>query len=137
MLKHLHLIIRATVTKPPVESDLSEMQAWFKNLIESINMKILSGPYTVYSNMEGNRGFTGVCVIETSHIALHTWDEDSPGVMQLDVYTCSQMDIETVFEKLEKFEPLVVEYTYIDRDNGIEVIDEGRIEYEYNTQHNS
>lgn len=131
MLKHLHLIIRATVSKPPIEADLENMQEWFKDLIESIEMKILSGPHMVYSNMVGNRGFTGVCVIETSHIALHTWDEDSPAVVQLDVYTCSQMNIETVFDKLAKFDPVVVDYTYIDRDNGIQVIDEGRIEYEY------
>jgi S-adenosylmethionine/arginine decarboxylase-like enzyme len=131
MLKHLHLIVRATVTKPPLEADLERMQSWFKDLIESIGMKILSGPYTVYSNMEGNRGFTGVCVIETSHIALHTWDEENPAVVQLDVYTCSQMEIETVFTKLEEFEPRMVEYTYIDRDNGIQIIDEGKIDYEY------
>jgi S-adenosylmethionine/arginine decarboxylase-like enzyme len=131
MLKHLHLIVRATVTKPPGEADLERMQSWFKDLIESIGMKILSGPYTVYSNMEGNRGFTGVCVIETSHIALHTWDEENPAVVQLDVYTCSQMEIETVFTKLEEFEPRMVEYTYIDRDNGIQIIDEGKIDYEY------
>lgn len=131
MLKHLHLIVRATVTKPPLEADIEEMQSWFKDLIESIEMKILSGPYTVYSNMIGNRGFTGVCVIETSHIALHTWDEETPAVVQLDVYTCSQMNIETVFEKLERFNPLVVEFTYIDRDNGLQIIDEGKIEYEY------
>lgn len=131
MLKHLHLIIRATVDKPPLEQDLERMQSWFTDLIESIGMKILSGPYTVYSNMEGNRGFTGVCVIETSHIALHTWDEETPAVVQLDVYTCSQMEIETVFKKLEEFDPRMVEYTYIDRDNGIQIIDEGKIEYEY------
>lgn len=131
MLKHLHLIIRAEVTKPPLEADKERMQDWFKDLIESIGMKILSGPHTVYSNMEGNRGFTGVCVIETSHIAMHTWDEDNPAIIQLDVYTCSQMNIDTVFEKLEQFEPRKAEYTYIDRDNGIQIIDEGIIEFEY------
>ena len=131
MLKHLYLIIRATVSKPPIETDLDKMQGWFKDLIESIEMKILSGPYTIYSNMEGNRGFTGVCVIETSHVALHTWDEESPAVVQLDVYTCSEMNMETVFKKLEEFDPIMVEYTFIDRDSGISIIDEGKIEYEY------
>ena len=28
--------------------------------------------------MEGNRGITGIAVIETSHIAIHVWDEFNP-----------------------------------------------------------
>lgn len=130
MLKHQHIIIRAEVAKPPLEQDLDSMNAWFKDLIESINMKILSGPHMVYCNMPGNRGFTGVCCIETSHIAYHSWDEDNPSVIQLDVYTCSTLDIDTVFAKMARFSPKSIEYTYIDRDNKLEIVDSGKLRYE-------
>lgn len=130
MLKHQHIIIRAEVAKPPLEQDLESMNEWFKDLIESINMKILSGPHMVYCNMPGNRGFTGVCCIETSHIAIHIWDEDDPSIIQFDVYTCSTLDIDTVFKKMKRFVPKTIEYTYIDRDNRLEIVCGGKFKYE-------
>jgi S-adenosylmethionine/arginine decarboxylase-like enzyme len=130
MLKHQHLIIRAEIANPPYEEDLDYMHVWFKDLIESINMKILSGPHVVYCNMPGNRGFTGVCCIETSHIAMHIWDEDNPSIIQLDVYTCSTLDIDVVFNKMKRFTPKLIDYTYIDRDNKLEIIGGGKFKYE-------
>jgi len=127
MLKHKHLIVRAEINNPPSANDLDKMNFWFQDLIESIGMKILSGPHTVYCEVVGNRGYTGVCVIETSHIALHTWDEDSPAVIQLDVYTCSELDIDTVFKKIKQFEPTVVEFTLIDRDGELCILDKGKL----------
>lgn len=127
MLKHKHLIVRAEINNPPSANDLDKMNFWFQDLIESIGMKILSGPHTVYCEVVGNRGYTGVCVIETSHIALHTWDEDTPAVIQLDVYTCSELDIDTVFKKIKQFEPTVVEFTLIDRDGELQILDKGKL----------
>lgn len=119
MLHHQHLIVRAEIANPPQEKDLPFMTEWFKELIEDINMKILMGPHVVYSNMVGNRGFTGVAVIETSHVAMHVWDEDKPGMMQLDVYTCSSLDIQTVMNKLVCFKPVKIEYKFLDREHGL------------------
>lgn len=127
MLKHQHIIIRAEILNPPQESDTDMMNNWFKDLIESIEMKILMGPYTVYSNMIGNRGFTGICAIETSHIALHVWDEDVPGVLQLDVYTCAHLDLNVVVKKLQQFIPTKIEYCFIDRDDDLEILNQGTI----------
>lgn len=124
------MIIRAEIANPPFEKDLNDMNLWFKDLIESINMKILSGPHIVYCNMPGNRGFTGVCCIETSHIAMHIWDEDDPSIIQLDVYTCSTLEIETVFKKMKKFNPKMIDYTYIDRDNKLEIVGGGKFRYD-------
>jgi len=127
MLKHQHLIVRSEILTPPTENDLDNMNFWFKDLIESIGMKILSGPHTVYCKMVGNRGYTGVCVIETSHIALHTWDEENPAIIQLDVYTCSDLDINVVFDKLKKFNPVTIDYTFIDRDNELKIVEKNKI----------
>ena len=72
LLVHKHLIIRAEAIKPPVDEE--QLQNWLIEFIESINMKIMMGPYVKYCNMKGNRGITGVAVIETSHIVMHVWD---------------------------------------------------------------
>ena len=82
-------------------------------------MKILMGPYSVYSDVPGNRGLTAVTIIETSHIALHVWDEDDPALMQLDVYTCSTLDPYDVMDAISKFDPLKVEMKYIDREHNL------------------
>ena len=87
VLEHKHLIVRAELMNPP-QCDV-EIQDWMKKLVDTIGMKILMGPYAIYSDMVGNRGLTAVTIIETSHIAMHVWDEDNPALMQLDVYTCS------------------------------------------------
>ena len=125
ILEHKHLIIRAELNNPP--KCTTAIDIWMKNLVEQIGMKILKGPYSVYSEMVGNQGLTAVTIIETSHIAMHVWDEDEPALMQLDVYTCSTLNIEDVFRALEEFDPVKVEYKYIDRENCLTLLDKGTI----------
>jgi len=114
VLFHKHLIIRAELDKPPM--DLEEIKTWMKDLVNEIDMNILMGPYAVYSEMPGNRGITAVAIIETSHITCHVWDEKSPALMQLDVYTCSTLDLYEVTEALKVFEPTKIEMKFIDRE---------------------
>lgn len=123
VLEHKHLIVRAELLNPPKCAE--SIQEWIKVLVDTIGMKILMGPYAIYSNMVGNRGLTAITVIETSHIAMHVWDECDPAVMQLDVYTCSTLNIQDVFSAIEKFDPVKVEYKYIDRENELHLIDRG------------
>lgn len=123
ILEHKHLIVRAELNNPPQCADA--IQDWMKVLVDKIGMKILMGPYAVYSDMVGNRGLTAVTIIETSHIAMHVWDECEPALMQLDVYTCSTLNIKDVFSALEEFDPVHVEYKYIDRENELTLLETG------------
>lgn len=129
MLQHKHLIVRAEIKTPPGPKDTPFMEQWFKDLIQDIGMNILMGPYVTYLDKEGNRGFTGVSIIETSHVAMHVWDEDSPGLMQLDVYTCGELDINKVFFALKCFSPSKVEFKYLDRENFLNQVNEGEFAY--------
>lgn len=126
MLVHKHLIIRAEVNNPPKSEEKAMMEEWFVKLIEDINMKLLSGPHIKYVDVEGNKGMTGVCIIETSHIAMHVWDESNPALIQLDVYTCGPINIGVVFDALCIFEPVKIEYKFLDRENNLTtILDEG------------
>jgi S-adenosylmethionine/arginine decarboxylase-like enzyme len=40
-------------------------------------------------------------MIETSHIALHIWDEPFPGEIQFDLYTCGELPIDQILRNLE------------------------------------
>jgi S-adenosylmethionine/arginine decarboxylase-like enzyme len=125
ILEHKHLIIRAELKNPPKCAEA--IQDWMKLLVDKIGMKILMGPYAVYSDMEGNQGLTAVTIIETSHIAMHVWDEVDPALMQLDVYTCSTLNIDDVFVALSDFTPVNVQYKYIDREHDLTLLDKGVI----------
>ena len=81
LLVHKHLIIRAEASKPPTDAEW--LKDWMLGFIESIDMKVFMGPYVKYCDMSGNRGITAVAIIETSHIAMHIWDEPKPALMQL------------------------------------------------------
>jgi S-adenosylmethionine/arginine decarboxylase-like enzyme len=121
-MEHRHIIIRAEVNNPP--TDIRKIKKWIKKLILSIGMKRLGQPIAVYCNKEGNKGLTCVSCIETSHIAMHSWDETSPSIVQLDVYTCSTLDKEVVFKYLDEFDPINLSYAILDRKNLIKVEEE-------------
>ena len=117
-LKHKHLIVKADIQWCPNKEDLNKISDWIRSLIKKIDMKLLAGPYTTYVSDEGNKGLTSVAVIETSHIALHIWDETSPGLMQLDVYSCADFNPQDVFEKVDElFKTVKIEYKFLDREN--------------------
>ena len=115
--KHKHLIVRADIGWSPKEEDLNKVSDWIRSLIKKIQMKLLAGPYTTYVNESGNKGTTSVAIIETSHIALHIWDETNPGLMQLDVYSCADFSPQDVFDEVEKmFDTKKIEYKFLDRE---------------------
>jgi len=115
--QHKHLIVRADIGWCPQEEDLNKISDWIRSLIKKIDMKLLAGPYTTYVNEKGNKGMTSVAIIETSHIALHIWDEVSPGLMQLDVYSCADFNPPDVFDKVnDLFQTIKMEYKFLDRE---------------------
>ncbi len=95
-----------------------------KQLVSDIDMKIIQGPYASYVSKEGNRGLTATVMIETSHIALHVWDEEQPGLIQFDLYTCSTLPVPTVIESVDKYMGLEKYwYMVMERRNGFNVLE--------------
>ena len=130
LLVHKHLIIRAEALNPP--TDTIYLTNWFKEFIESINMKIMLGPYVAYCNNEGNRGITGVAVIETSHIAIHVWDEPVPALVQFDVYSCADFDPYKIAEKIKQdFDVVKIDYKFLNRETGLVDISGGLLKYNH------
>ena len=121
LLVHKHLIVRAEAITPPTDEE--QLTQWMKEFVESINMKIFMGPYVKYCHMEGNRGITAVAIIETSHIAMHIWDEINPALMQFDVYSCGDLDVEAICKKIKKdFNIKKIEYKFLNRETGLQDI---------------
>ena len=128
LLVHKHLIIRAEAVKPPMDEEI--LFNWLRDFIDSINMKVLMGPYIKYHDVPGNRGITGAAIIETSHIVMHVWDEVSPALMQFDVYSCGEFDEHDICKKIAKdFELTKIEYKYLNRETGLSDISGGILNY--------
>lgn len=127
LLQHKHVLINMRVRKCPTKDDIPFMEEWFKLLITNLGMKLLSGPHIKYVDVPGNKGLTGVCIIETSHVAMHCWEEATPALIQLDIYTCGSMDLSVVFKALEWFDPVEGTYKYLDRETGFEELENGVI----------
>jgi S-adenosylmethionine/arginine decarboxylase-like enzyme len=118
---HNHLLVNG-YTNTPFDHEALTIN-WMKNLVEEIDMKIVQGPFASYVEQIGNRGMTAAVMIETSHIAMHIWDEQNPAFVQFDLYTCSTLPVRKVLDKLENdlglfdYTPLVLE-----RSNGFNIL---------------
>ena len=115
LLKHKHLLIRAEVKNPPKTEE--QIINWMNNLIAKIDMNILAGPYASKVSKKGNKGISGVAIIDTSHVGIHTCDETDPALVQLDVYSCKEFNKIDVLSCIEEFDPITVDYKYFDREN--------------------
>lgn len=120
---HKHLIIRSEVKNP--FTNVEKVDLWLNELTKKLNMKVLLGPFSVYCDRKGNEGVTGFIIIETSHIALHIWDRCNPAIVQLDVYTCGQLNEKVVFDHLLEMNPIKIEWKYIDRMTELKLLNSG------------
>ena len=119
-LNHLQVVIKAFVRNPP--RDEESHKKWSAQVVEAIKMKVVVGPFAKYVSSCGNAGVTGGCIIETSHLISHVWDEISPAMVQLDCYSCSYFDEEVIVEKLKEFDLVSFELMLIDRNEGFKVL---------------
>ena len=120
MPKHKHLIIRAEVNRP-LKGE-KETKQWLRKLVKKIDMKIIKGPFAGYVTKEGNRGITGVVMIETSHIAIHVWDETLPALVQCDVYSCAEVSSNEVLAEFIDMEVTKIDHIMLDRADEIKSI---------------
>ena len=131
-VRHKHLVVRAEISNPPMPTggfisrwfSCRAMRRWMDALIKRIEMKKMFGPRAEYCTVPGNRGMTAFAIIETSHIVIHTWDECVPAIAQVDVYTCSDLNVEDVIEMLDGFKPTKIEYKFLDREHDLKMLSE-------------
>jgi len=116
---HKHLIIRAEVNHP-ITSE-KELKKWLRNLVKKIDMKIIKGPYAAYVSKEGNRGLTGTVMIETSHISIHIWDEESPALVQCDVYSCAEFSSNEVLAEFVSMDVVTIDKIVLDRVDALKI----------------
>ncbi len=121
-----HLIVRADILKPPDRP--ATAIDWLHRLIAGIGMilaDVPGNPIAYYCPAPGNRGLTATALIETSNITLHTWDEARPAELQLDIFTCGALDVDTALRFVREFVPSKLVHRVLDRRDGISLDGQG------------
>jgi S-adenosylmethionine/arginine decarboxylase-like enzyme len=127
MALHNHVLINGYTLLPPTNE--KQTIVWMQQLVDSIGMKTIQGPFASYVTKEGNRGLTAIVMIETSHIAMHVWDETDPGFIQFDLYTCSTLPVEKIIKNLEDHFGLFNHSVLVlERSDGFKIIPEEKWE---------
>ncbi len=124
-IEHKHLILRLEVENPPVDPEFAKQ--WIRGLVDKIGMNLVNtneghNPISAYVDIPGNRGLTVASIIETSHITMHVWDECVPALVQIDVYTCSTLNPNDVYDHAEEFGILTSSGLFLDREYNIHQI---------------
>ena len=119
MIKHHHFIGRFEVTTPPLEAEIEYLRSWMAALIKGQGMNVLSGPHVAHVDTPGNRGLTGVAIIETSHVAIHIWDETSPALVQLEFYSCGTLDKDAILKAVKPWGVVRNSFLVLDREQDV------------------
>ena len=117
-------MVNGITNTPPTSK--RELKKWLRQLVHDIGMHRIGGPFVRYVDATGNKGLTAVVMIETSHIALHIWEEGEQPYFRFDLYTCGPLKHKAVVELVAKFmNSPKMEWTVYDRERGFEEYDFG------------
>jgi S-adenosylmethionine/arginine decarboxylase-like enzyme len=127
-LRHEHLLIQAYIKKPIMDEEIAKK--WLSDLIEKVGMKLAAGPVAHFVDTPGNEGITAAACLMTSHCSIHFWSNLTVPLAQMDIYSCSEVDLNVVFDHFAMMEPISLEYKFLNRDGGFKTISEGTKTFE-------
>lgn len=117
-------MVNGITNTPPTSK--RELKKWLRQLVHDIGMHRIGGPFVKYVKAPGNKGLTAVVMIETSHIALHVWEEGEQPYFRFDLYTCGPLHHASAIRAVAKFmDSPKMEWCVYDRENGFEEYDFG------------
>jgi S-adenosylmethionine/arginine decarboxylase-like enzyme len=120
---HQHLLVKCWVTNPPNKEEL--LNKWFTYLVETVGMKVVAGPTSVYVSDSGNEGLTGTVTLATSHASIHIWDNAEPPMVQFDIYSCKEFTLEQVMKCFNPWGLIKAEWVMIDRNSTPTITSQG------------
>lgn len=133
-IHHNHMLIRMEMIKFPTIEDIPKVKKLLKKIISDIDMKLLGSPHIYYVDTPiQNKGITGTCSIQTSHISFHVWDtpdknilqnSKSNSLLQFDIYTCGELTkhhAKLILENLNIYIPTRIDIDILDRKKSLKL----------------
>lgn len=119
-LNHKHLILKGVMTDILTTNEVEDV---INNLVDKLGMKYVKtmpvNPMVAYEPDE-NCGVTGVGIITTSHIIIHTWNDTK--YFQADIYSCKDFDAYQVISLLKSHKLENKDCKLLDRNNELKII---------------
>ena len=112
-MKHTgkHLIVN--IYKCGKMPNHTELYKFLEKLVALVEMQALTKPYIV-EGAPYNPGITGFVIIETSHISIHTFEENK--FIALDIYSCKTFNHKKALKEISKeFQSQAIEHKIIKR----------------------
>jgi len=111
-----HLVIDGyDVASQTKLDDLDYIYRLLDDLPKMINMDVLIPPIVCKCQAAHNYGITGVTIITTSHLTIHTWPDRN--YFSFDCYSCQEFDEEFVISEVRRrFEPCNLVTTVFERE---------------------
>ncbi|MFZ5844848.1 MAG: S-adenosylmethionine decarboxylase [Patescibacteria group bacterium] len=89
MTKRYHWIFDAASVPHELTRDRKFIRKVLLDLAQLCEMKVIGGPLVV-KGVPDNPGITGICVVDFSHISIHTFA--GPSEICVDVFSCKPFD---------------------------------------------
>jgi S-adenosylmethionine/arginine decarboxylase-like enzyme len=119
-LNHKHLILKGVMTDILT---VGEVENVINDLVDKLGMKYVKtmpvNPMAAYEPDE-NCGVTGVGIITTSHIIIHTWDDTK--YFQADIYSCKDFNAYQIINLLKSHKLENKDCKLLDRNGEIKII---------------
>lgn len=124
-LFHKHLLVKAFVKNAPNTEDA--LNQWLRDLVAAVNMNVCIEPRSFYVDIPGNEGLTGQIGLSTSHASVHIWDNISPAMIQMDLYSCKDYENTTVLDMIGRWGLVSAEVMEVDRNDGFKIINHYKV----------
>lgn len=98
-MKRYHIILDASEVDAKYLDDGKYIESLLREVCELIKMKILHGPVVV-KGIDENPGFSGFCIIDFSHISVHTFTKTNN--ICVDIFSCKPFDHAAVRDYLSE-----------------------------------
>ena len=115
-----HLIIDGTSSNPDVLNDEALLAELLNGIIELAGMDVLVPAKMVRVELDPNKttetggddgGVTGVAILSTSHVSIHTWPLTNR--FAFDLYSCRDFQTIQIFNRLEERLGIVLSLIHI------------------------
>lgn len=91
--QRFHYIFDAWGIKPKGLNNKRLVKSLLEDVSKICKMRIIGGPLVV-QGMDCNPGISGFCIIDFSHISIHTFSE--PGEVCVDIFSCKPFNPEEI-----------------------------------------